>query len=66
MKQFFLFVFLLATSWVPVAAQVTAGTPGSRHKLAVFTPLYLDNAFGPDGSYNYDNRSFPKVSIPGL
>ena len=66
MKQFFLFVFLLATSWVPVAAQVTAGTPGSRHKLAVFTPLYLDNAFGPDGSYNYDNKSFPKVSIPGL
>ncbi|ANH82394.1 hypothetical protein A8C56_16745 [Niabella ginsenosidivorans] len=65
MKQFFLLVFLLVTGLLPVAAQVT-GAAGNRHKLAVFTPLYLDNAFGPDGSYNYDNRSFPKASIPGL
>jgi len=62
MKKLSLFVFLAVCS-IAVAAQVTVG---QRHKLAIFTPLYLDNAFSTDGSYNYNGKTFPKASIPGL
>ncbi|SDD55359.1 type 1 periplasmic-binding domain-containing protein [Niabella drilacis] len=61
MKKLSLFVFLAICS--TAAAQVTTG---QRHKMAIFTPLYLDNAFGADGSYTYSGKSFPKASIPGL
>jgi ABC-type branched-subunit amino acid transport system substrate-binding protein len=37
----------------------------TRHKIALFTPLYLDSAF--DGGYNYRfNKTFPKFLHPGL
>ncbi|MGJ7030482.1 ABC transporter substrate-binding protein [Niabella hirudinis] len=62
MKKIALFV-LLAVCDIVAMAQVTAG---GRHKMAIFTPLYLDDAFGADGSYNYSDKSFPKASIPGL
>ncbi|MBO9619742.1 MAG: amino acid ABC transporter substrate-binding protein [Niabella sp.] len=61
MKKIFLFVFLMTCGLAPLIAQVN-----TRHKIAVFTPLYLDDAFGAGGNYNYDARSFPKASIPGL
>ncbi len=41
-------------------------TNGSRHKLAIFTPLYIDEAFDNVGSYRYSGKSFPKSSINGL
>lgn len=65
MKKTFLFIFLMMSSLAPVIAQVNTAA-AVRHKIAVFTPLYLDDAFGPGGNYNYDARSFPKASIPGL
>jgi ABC-type branched-subunit amino acid transport system substrate-binding protein len=36
-----------------------------RHKIALFTPLYLDSAFDAGGGYRYD-KTFPKYIIPGL
>ncbi|WP_018629736.1 ABC transporter substrate-binding protein [Niabella aurantiaca] len=63
MKKLSLFVFLAVCSIATVAAQVTTGL---RHKMAIFTPLYLDNAFSADGTYNYNSNTFPKLSIAGL
>lgn len=39
---------------------------GQRHKMAVFTPLYLDDAFDSEGAYRFSSKSFPKNSINGL
>lgn len=44
-----------------IAAQTTV-----RHRIAVFTPLYLDSAFIGDSSYRYAKYSFPKFFNPGL
>lgn len=35
------------------------------HKIAIFAPLYLDSAFGNNGSYRFD-KSFPKYLNAGL
>jgi len=37
----------------------------TRHKLAIFLPLYLDSAFDAANSYRYD-KNFPKFINPGL
>ena len=37
-----------------------------RHKMAIFTPLYLDDAFNTDGTYRFSGKVFPKNSIQGL
>lgn len=34
--------------------------------MAVFTPLYLDDAFNSSGAYRFSTKSFPKNSINGL
>lgn len=36
-----------------------------RHKIAIFTPLYLDSAFDASGNFKYE-RSGAKFSYPGL
>ena len=59
------FYFLLMAFSANVFAQV-ALTPGARHKMAVFTPLYLDDAFNGDGGYRFNTKTFPKNSINGL
>jgi hypothetical protein len=49
----------------PDSAFRHADTAGSRHKLAIFAPLYLDSAFDADNNYRYD-KNFPKFINPGL
>jgi len=36
-----------------------------KHKVAIFTPLYLDSAFDMQGNYRYE-KNFPKFINPGL
>lgn len=36
-----------------------------RHRVAIFTPLYLDSAFDATDNYRYD-KNFPKFINPGL
>ncbi|MFT4095432.1 MAG: ABC transporter substrate-binding protein [Niabella sp.] len=59
---------LLLTCFLSLAAlcQNDQTIPGARHKMAVFTPLYLDQAFDANGNYQYTGQSFPKSSIAGL
>ena len=37
-----------------------------KHKIAIFTPLYLDSAFDNDDEYRYSKNVFPKFINPGL
>ena len=55
----FLCALVLCTLAFAQGAQV------SRHKIALFTPLFLDSAFDAGGGYRYD-KAFPKYIIPGL
>ena len=36
-----------------------------RHKIALFTPLYLDSAFDAGGNPGFD-KTFPKYLVPGI
>lgn len=38
----------------------------SRHKIAIFAPLYLDSAFDSDDKYRFAKNIFPKIINPGL
>lgn len=62
-KLFFVLSFLSAA--LGLYAQTPPQT-GTRHKMAIFTPLYLDDAFDATGTYRFSTKSFPKNSIPGL
>ena len=58
-KYIFFFAFL-----VSLAAAGFAQEP-VRHKIAVFTPLYLDSAFTYSDNYAF-NKTFPKFLNPGI
>ena len=58
-KQFFcLFSFFLLLT-ISLFAQT------SKHKIAIFSPLYLDSAFDDLNNYRYE-KQFPKFINPGL
>lgn len=57
---------IVLTSFICFSAVAQTPTSGLRHKMAIFTPLYLDEAFDVTGSYQYSGKSFPKQSIKGL
>ncbi|MDQ6608909.1 MAG: hypothetical protein M3Y85_03710 [Bacteroidota bacterium] len=59
MKKYFL--FLLSLFLILIASAQT----NQRHKIAVFTPLYLDSAFTYSGNYAF-NKSFPKFLNAGV
>ena len=60
MKLYFAFLTLFFLTVESVKAQNV-----SRHKVAVFAPLYLDSAFTYSGNYSF-NKTFPKFLNPGL
>ena len=43
-----------------------AQTEAPKHKIAIFTPLYLDSAFDYNDEYRYAKNVFPKFINPGL
>ena len=59
MKKPFLFLAFLVVAVTGFSQTVT------RHKIAVFAPLYLDSAFNYSGNYRF-NKSFPKFLNPGV
>src|SRR5947209_8791448 len=60
MKRFFALFILIPANFYYVACQSL-----QRHKIALFTPLYLDSAFDPSGAYKLD-KNFPKLFTSGL
>lgn len=62
--KFLLFIFFVLIVF-KITAQDAKGTSEIKHKIGVFAPLYLDSAFN-EGSYKYDNKSFPKYTLQGF
>ncbi|WP_346236068.1 ABC transporter substrate-binding protein [Niabella insulamsoli] len=63
MKQFCLLLTFFLVAIMHLQAQTFGG---ARHKMAIFTPLYIDEAFDNAGSYRFSGKNFPKQSINGL
>lgn len=59
MKRHFVLICCFFTVFIASAQN------GGRHKVAVFTPLYLDSAFNYSGNYSF-NKNFPKFLNPGV
>ncbi len=64
-------LFAVLFTLTAVQAQVTdsTGQPNNlaaRHKIAIFTPLYLDSAFDASNEYRFSKNIFPKYINPGL
>ena len=55
----FAFVFFGALPFSKSSAQTV------KHKIAIFSPLYLDSAFDDLNNYRYE-KQFPKFINPGL
>ena len=62
MKRF----FLSALSIMFLSLFVKGQEKVLKHKIAIFTPLYLDSAFDNDDEYRYSKNVFPKFINPGL
>lgn len=63
-KIFIAALLLLSSAGKSFAQPDTLAT--KRHKIAVFIPLYLDEAFDSTGKYAFDFKTFPKQSLPGI
>ncbi len=48
------------------ASKAVAQPDIPKHKIAIFTPLYLDSAFNEVYEYRYSKNTFPKFINPGL
>src|SRR5258705_9119359 len=64
MKNFFLSVFSLTIMSSCAKAQDSSSV--HKHRIAIFTPLYLDSAFDWNNEYRYANNALPKFINPGL
>lgn len=49
-----------------ISVSALAQEPATRHRIAIFTPLYLDSAFDETNEYRYAKNIFPKFINPGL
>ncbi|MFN2458168.1 MAG: amino acid ABC transporter substrate-binding protein [Chitinophagaceae bacterium] len=61
-KKIFFFLIPALFLYFKAVAQTTVP---KRHKVAIFTPLYLDSVFTAGNNYRY-NKSFPKFLHAGL
>ncbi|MGE5520304.1 MAG: ABC transporter substrate-binding protein [Candidatus Dadabacteria bacterium] len=59
-KHVFILLLLICGLYQQAVAQQV-----QRHKIALFTPLYLDSAFDATGNF-VPGRSFPRYITPGL
>jgi len=60
-----LFPFAIYLLPLAVSAQDSSAI-SNKHRIAIFTPLYLDSAFTWNNEYRYTNNNFPKFINPGL
>lgn len=65
MKQkIFYILFSLLIQILNLSAQDSSSV--QKHRIAIFTPLYLDSAFNENNEYHYADNIFPKFINPGL
>ncbi len=60
--------FLLPLIFVSLLKTTTSSAQSNtrKHRIAIFTPLYLDSAFNEFDEYRYSKNEFPKFINPGL
>ncbi len=61
-RKFVFLFFLVLSAFLSSRAQDSL----TRHKIAIFAPLYLDSAFNDTAGYRYAKNVFPKFINPGL
>jgi hypothetical protein len=71
MKKLFSLLAGLAAFYFVEAQQVQQPTTSqpqkpARHKIAIFTPMYLDSVFDASGNVRLEKNNFPRYVIPGL
>jgi hypothetical protein len=69
MRTSFFIALAILTGSICAKAQTDSLLPPvlpTKHKIAVFAPLYLDSAFDASGEYRYAKNVFPKFINPGL
>ena len=67
MKNRYVLVIALFFAFIQpekLSAQDSISMP--KHRIAIFTPLYLDSAFDWNNEYRYANNTLPKFINPGL
>lgn len=64
MKRFLILTLLVTTVSSSVFSQDSL--ENRAHKIAIFTPLYLDSAFDGMENYRYAKNEFPEFINPGL
>lgn len=71
-RQLFLLLYFFCLLPFVISAQTdslataTAAVVPSKHKIAIFAPLYLDSAFDNLNEYRYAKNVFPRFINPGL
>ncbi len=59
-------VLLIACSQLSLRAFAQADSLPTKHRIAIFVPLYLDSAFNTADEYRYTKNVFPKFINSGL
>lgn len=63
-KTFYLSIVILVMCLLGTSAAFAQ--KDTKHKIAVFAPLYLDSAFDASATYRYAKNEFPEFINPGL
>lgn len=66
MKKHYFFYLLFLLFSFSLSVKSEAQTAIKKHRIAVFSPLYLDTAFTILGEYKYAKNVFPKEINPGI
>ena len=66
LKHFACCTLLIAYCVLPGRTFAQNDSLPSKHKIAIFAPLYLDSAFDSLTEYRYAKNVFPKFINPGL
>ena len=56
----------IAYCLLSICVNAQSDTTITKHKIAIFAPLYLDSAFDISNEYKYAKNVFPKFINPGL
>ncbi len=59
-------LLLIACCSLPIGSFAQTDSTNTKHRIAIFTPLYLDSAFDWNMEYRYANNTLPKFINPGL
>lgn len=65
-KYSFIFFIVCILLLQTISSFSQTSNDSSKHKIAIFTPLYLDSAFAIDTQYRFAKNVFPKYINPGL